>query len=275
MSDDKQILNIISNETKKSIGQMQVVTPSVYASIFAKFASDHGTEVENETELSSHILKEQCSALTTLQTQTSSNALHLSNSTEKAISAIKDKDESKLNEVLKETQALRLEIDKLKHSMYRDELTNVFNRKWLHDNCLKPETDNLNCAGVLAIIDLNYFKIVNDTHGHVIGDKVLVYIANELQKSGYKVIRYGGDEFIIMFPAGTLLGQAKAKLRKIRENVVSKKLKAHDTLFRTSFSIGLCTYEEDSSLVSTIALADKDMYEDKIEIKKKITGIEV
>lgn len=275
MSDDKRILNLISNETKKSIDQIQVVTPSVYASIFAKFASTHNAPLENEVQISADILTEQCSALTTLQTQTSKNALHLSNSTEKAISAIKNKDESKLNEVLRETQALRTEINKLKHSMYRDELTNVFNRKWLHDNCLDPESENLNNNGILSIIDLNYFKIVNDTHGHVIGDKVLVFISNELKKSGYKVIRYGGDEFIILFPQNITLGQAKSTLSKIRENVIVKKLKAHDSIFRTSFSIGLCSYTKGSSLASTIAIADKDMYEDKIEIKKRITGIEV
>lgn len=274
MENDK-ILKIISNETKDSINQMPLVTPAIYASIFSKFAMDHNTEIEDEEKLSLNILKDQCSALTTLQNKTSQNAQHLSNSTEKAINAIQDNDESTLNEVLKETKELRSEIEKLKESVYKDELTNVFNRKWLNDNYLKEGTENLKESGILAIIDLNYFKIVNDTHGHVIGDKVLIFIANELRKTGHKVIRYGGDEFIVMFPEDVTQDRALKILGNMREVIITKKLKAHDTIFRTSFSIGTHKYAVDDSLVQAIEAADKNMYEDKKSIKKRVTGIEI
>lgn len=125
------------------------------------------------------------------------------------------------------------------------------------------------------MIDLNYFKIVNDTHGHVIGDKVLIFIANELRKSKYNVIRYGGDEFIVLFPKNTLLNDAKEVLNEIREKIITTKLKAHKTIFRTSFSIGLQQYEAQESLADILEMADKDMYQDKLEIKKRITGIEI
>ena len=274
MNDDKT-LRIISNETKDSINQMPLVTPSIYSSIFSKFAMEHNTEIEDEEKLSLNILRDQCSTLTTLQNKTSQNAQHLSNSTEKAINAIQDKDESTLNEVLKETRALRTEIEKLKESVYRDELTNVYNRKWLNDNYLEEDTENLKGTGILSIIDLNFFKIVNDTHGHVIGDKVLVFIANELRKSGYKVVRYGGDEFIIMFPADINEERALKILIDIRENIITKKLKAHNTTFRASFSIGAYKYVSGDSLAQAIETADKNMYEDKIKIKKRIPGIDI
>ena len=274
MNDNKE-LQIISNETKDSINQISVVTPSIYASLFAKFAQDHNTDIGDEEEFSQDLLKLECSTLTKLQAETAKNAQVLSQSTTKAISAIEDKDESKLNEVLKETKELRSEIEKLKESIYKDELTNVFNRKWLNDNYLKKDTVNLKDSGILAIIDLNYFKIVNDTHGHVIGDKVLIFIANELRKTGFKVVRYGGDEFIIMFPENVTQDKALKTLSDIREVIITKKLKAHNTMFRTSFSIGTHKYAVDESLAQAIEVADKNMYEDKQNIKKRVTGIEI
>jgi len=275
MNSNDKILEIISNDTKNSIAQMQVVTPSIYASVFSEFATNHDVKIDNEEELAQDLLKVQCSTLTQMQSQTSKNVQSLSENTQKALTAIKDKDESTLNKVLQETEALRAEIDKLKESIYRDELTNVFNRKWLNDHHVNDEDASLNEAGTLAIIDLNYFKIINDTHGHIIGDKILVYIANQLKKSRCDVLRYGGDEFIIMFPSSIDKQRAFEILDEIREGVLSKKLKANNTMFRTSFSIGIHSYKSGDKLDLTIEKADKDMYADKTKIKKRIKGIEV
>jgi len=268
-------LKIISNETKDSIDQMSIVTPSIYASIFSKFATEHNTEIEDEAGYSQDLLKLECSTLTKLQNNTAKSAQALSHSTTKAISAIQDKDESTLNEVLKETQSLRAEIEKLKESIYKDELTHTFNRKWLNDRYLNEGSGTFSRDGILSMIDLNYFKIVNDTHGHVIGDKVLIFIANELQKTGNKVVRYGGDEFIILFNKSVGVDKAHKVLDSLREVIITKKLKAHNTVFRTSFSIGICSYSAGDYLDKTIEIADKSMYKDKEEIKKRVPGIEI
>ncbi len=174
MSDtNNETLRIISNETKDSIDQLHIVTPSIYASIFKEFASNHNTEIDNEQNLSTDLLQIESLTLTNLQVEVSKNVESLSSSTVKAIGAIQDKDELKLAEVLEETKKLKAEIEQLKISLYKDELTNVNNRKWLHDNYVDHDTRKFQEAGVLAIIDLNYFKIVNDVHGHILGDKVL------------------------------------------------------------------------------------------------------
>ena len=275
MNKNTKMLEVVSNETKDSINQINVVTPSIYASLFSQFATAHNIEIENEDELAQDLLKIQCSTLTQMQAQTSQNVQSLSENTQKALTAIKDKDESSLNKVLQETEALRAEIDELKESIYKDELTNVFNRKWLNDNHVNIEDGTLTDAGTLAMIDLNYFKIINDTHGHIIGDKILIYIANQLKKSRCDVLRYGGDEFIVMFPASINRQRAFKILDEIRESVLSKKLKAHNTMFRTSFSIGIESFRSGDKLDLTIENADKDMYMDKTKIKKRIKGIEV
>ncbi len=274
MNDDKK-LQIISTETKKTINDLSVVTPSIYNSIFTKFAQSHDAKIDDEKKLTEDFLELNFNELLNLQNKTAQNVITLSDSTSKAINAIQKRDDSVLNEVLVETKALREEIEKLKESLYKDELTNVHNRKWLHDHYLDHDTRKFLDGGILAILDLNYFKLINDTHGHILGDKVLIFIALELKKSGYDVIRYGGDEFIIIFPTDVSENKAKKILLDIREFIITKKLKANNTKFRTSFSVGLTSYKSDDELSKIIEIADKNMYEDKIEIKKRITGIEV
>jgi diguanylate cyclase (GGDEF)-like protein len=273
MQANNEALKIISNETKNSIDQLSVVTPSVYASIFAKYANNHNTDIQDEKALAKDLLIMECSNLTDLQNQASKSAMQLSASTSKAIDAIKEKDEKLLNSVLKETEELRREVEKLKESVYKDELTNVQNRKWLHDNFISEGSEALKEAGTLAIIDLNYFKIVNDTFGHIIGDKVLIYIANQLRKTKYSVIRYGGDEFIIMFSKKISQAKAIEKLNNLRDDIITKKLKAQDSSFHISFSFGVTEFKAGENLSDIIVEADKNMYKDKIDIKKRVARI--
>jgi len=273
MQENKKLLEIISSDAKNSIEQLSVVTPSMYASIFSELAKKNNIDIEDEENLSKEIVTNECNKLTALQKETSKNIQTLSESTNKAINAIENKDEKILNQVLQETQALRHEIEKLKESVYKDELTHAYNRKWLHDNHLNEFGNMFTDNGILAIIDLNYFKTVNDTHGHIIGDKVLIFITNELKKLKLPVIRYGGDEFILIFKGKVTKEKALSFLNSVRERVISKKLKAHNDTFRVSFSFGVSEFHENDELAQVIEKADKDMYNDKIEIKKRVTGI--
>jgi len=273
MEMDEKKLEILSNEVKSSIGELPIVTPSLYRSIFEEYAKKNHIEIEDEQEVSKNVIAQQCSKLTTLQEQTYENANALSQNTSNAIEAIQNKDDETLKQILTETKKLRQEVDKLKESLYKDELTNALNRKWIHDKCLREGVSTFTENGTLAIIDLNYFKQVNDTHGHIIGDKVLIFITNELKKIGSPVIRYGGDEFIIIFKENISIEKAHKVLDKLRETILSKKLKAHSSTFTVSFSFGITAFKDGDLLETVVEQADKDMYEDKIQIKKRVTGI--
>ncbi len=273
MLENEDMLQIVSNETKQSIADISVVTPSIYASKFALCALSHNTNIENEDKITNALLDEKINFFTSIQASTAENAQKLSAHTDKALSAIKDKDETVLAEVLKETQDLRIEIEKLKESVYKDELTNTFNRKWLHDNFLDETAQKFITDGTLAIIDLNYFKLINDTYGHIIGDKVLIFIANQLRKTSENVVRYGGDEFVVIFPSATSASSVFSKLNLIRENILNKSMKVKENSFKVCFSVGIETFQKDDSLIDVIDVADKNMYNDKIEIKKRVKGI--
>lgn len=270
---NKEILEKISNETKNSIDGISIVTPSIYADIFLKYASSHDADIGDEHKITDYLLSQKISQFTNLQETTAKNAQQLSQNTGRAINAIKDKDETTLKKILQETKNLQNEIERLKKSIYKDELTGAYNRKWLHDNCLKEDSENFKNSGILAIIDLNYFKIINDTYGHIVGDKVLIFIANQLKKIKESVIRYGGDEFIIIFSAHSTKEDAYKILDTIRENIIKKSLIAKESSFKVSFSFGICEFKKDNIMSDVIEMADSDMYEDKIRIKKRIDGI--
>lgn len=266
-------LEIISNETKKTIAHIDIVTPSIYTGIFTKLADEHHIYLDNEKQLTDTMLNEKISIFEKLQEQTSSNAQTLGEHANKAIKAIKRKDDAILSEVLKETQELRHEIEKLQQSVYKDELTNVYNRKWLHDHVLCKNGECMQNSGTLAIIDLNYFKLVNDSFGHIVGDKVLVYIAHLLHKTKNKVIRYGGDEFLVIFSKNVSMQDAVKELNKLRETVIAKKLKTKDSQFTVSFSFGVQEFKKSEKIIDIIDKADENMYQDKMEIKNRIKGI--
>jgi diguanylate cyclase len=273
MSENEKLLEIISNEAKDIICTMDVITPSIYASLFHQLAQSHNADIANDEELSKDLLNEKIKLAQLLQNQNIQNVNKLSIQTTNAISAIEQKDEDLLAHVLLETQSLRLEIEKLKQNMYQDELTSVYNRKWLNDTYTQEDSDILISSGTLALIDLNYFKIINDTYGHIIGDKVLVYITQQLKKTKEPIMRYGGDEFIVLFSSSTSKEDAINALNAIRETILHKQLKIKDSTFKTSFSFGVCEFKNGEVLSKIIELADKNMYYDKIQIKKRIPGI--
>lgn len=273
MKADNRLLEIISHETKDTINGMDVVTPTIYASIFSRFATMHDTDISEEESITNSLLNDKIALFTNMQNQTSENTKKLSDYTDKAIFAIKNENEKILTEVLEETQELKEEINKLKEIMYKDELTNVYNRKWLHDNILDEAAQGFKNSGTLAIIDLNFFKIVNDTYGHTVGDKVLVFIANLLKRVEKNVVRYGGDEFIVIFSDETTKNSALLKLNVTREDLLTKHLKIKDISFKVSFSVGVEEFKKGDSLSDIIEKADINMYNDKAEIKKRIPNI--
>lgn len=272
MSDlNERILTIVTNDVKERVCDMKVVTPEIYAGVFTEVAKSH--DIDYGDMVKGYIDKE-IERYLQLQNQTTINADKLSQNTSKAIDAIEQKDTKSLQEVHSETEKLKQELQRLKESLYSDELTNAFNRKWLFDT-LTDQDRNLIHEGVVGLIDLNYFKQINDTYGHIIGDKVLVFIVAQLKKSRGKVVRYGGDEFLVFFQSQTDSEAMKGVLVGIREEILKKHLKAKDHEFRVSFSIGMASYLPGEKLDLVIERADSDMYADKEEIKQRIKGIDI
>lgn len=147
-------------------------------------------------------------------------------------------------------------IEDLQKKLYTDELTGVYNRRYLEDRMYR---DKNICA--VAMVDLDYFKNVNDKYGHFVGDVILSETSKvmlESVRSKDMVIRYGGDEFIIMF-SEISRSIVEIRLNQIRLNIQNTLLK-NTGILRTC-SIG-CAFGS-CSVEYLLQEADKMLYEAK------------
>ena len=148
-----------------------------------------------------------------------------------------------------------------------DELTGLLNRRGFQqelDRTLNRAT-RTGDQGVLIICDMNHFKSINDTYGHMAGDSVLKEVANSLQKHCRKsdyVARLSGDEFAVLMPntAPSRVSAIVEKLTKVL-NLLIVGWGKHD--IPVSVSVGHENYTSTSNPNQLLHLADKAMYHNK------------
>ncbi len=169
---------------------------------------------------------------------------------------------SQLREQNKALRAARERIEKLSR---RDPLTGLTNRRWL-DEVLRHEVERAKRYGAsfsVVMIDLDHFKDVNDSFGHVVGDQVLVATAQALESATRMtdvVGRYGGEEFLVLLP-NTALEQALVLAERMRSAV-----RLMPVAFRSepvTASFGVAQWMGEDTGVSLIERADEALYEAK------------
>lgn len=149
---------------------------------------------------------------------------------------------------------------------YKDSLTGLWNRKYTEEKVNVYLADEL-ANGVLFILDMDNFKEVNDTYGHIRGDAVLIEFANILKsctRDDDIVCRIGGDEFIIFFKGNFDEKGASTKSNEIISKVeerFEKMLEIGENRIHVSVSIGITFAPQDGSDFMTLYNnADKSMY---------------
>ncbi|KPB06173.1 GGDEF domain-containing response regulator [Bacillus sp. CHD6a] len=149
-----------------------------------------------------------------------------------------------------------------------DELTKVYNRKYYHSFYAKLQANfsRVKEPFSIGVIDLDHFKQVNDTYGHVVGDEVLKGLATYMKqhmRSGDVFARYGGEEFAMLLPNTTQV-QAEKLVRRLLEGFMKVTFRANQLSFSCSFSGGVVqVMEEGLSLEKAMERADKALYEAK------------
>ena len=159
---------------------------------------------------------------------------------------------------------LLLERDKqifVKMSL-KDELTGMGNKRSF-DYALEYLFNNKEKFG-LFYVDVNFFKEINDTYGHNIGDLVLEKIAKRLSEvAGYHVYRLGGDEFAILVDED-ISEDVYMQIKKRLEKTSAKTMQCQDVKLTVMVSIGFARYPQDGqSLQQLLENADGRMYKDK------------
>ena len=160
----------------------------------------------------------------------------------------------------------RLASEKLIHfQAYHDLLTGLPNRALFHDRLTNTISNARRDDDKLAILflDLDRFKVVNDTLGHSVGDELLKQVANRLKsclREGDTVARLGGDEFIILLPHVDSASVAEVVGKKLVETIKSPFIVDGNELFVTG-SIGISMYPEDGATADLlIKNSDTAMY---------------
>ncbi|MDQ3447889.1 MAG: GGDEF domain-containing protein, partial [Chloroflexota bacterium] len=130
-------------------------------------------------------------------------------------------------------------------------------------------------AFCLLMLDLDDLKMVNDTYGHPVGDRVIRAITEVIRRSVRETdlaARYGGDEFVVVLPE-TESGGALTVAAKLRVDIAALVLRVDTRTIRTSVSVGLVSYPEDGvTLEQLMASVDAAMYESKRRGKNQIVG---
>lgn len=170
------------------------------------------------------------------------------------------------------------ETDELKFLNQIDPLTRAFNRRtfenWLTTKLMLFKVHHINSC--MIMIDIDFFKKINDTHGHLIGDKVLIEIAqiiNNHVREEDCFARIGGKEFALLL-FNTKIRRAYVIAERIRRMIADSKIKIHDgtqEIVSITISVGISTFTTyDTSIENIIARADEAMYLAKKEGRNKV-----
>jgi len=124
----------------------------------------------------------------------------------------------------------------------------------------------------IVVFDLDHFKNINDTYGHLVGDfvliKVIQFVKNIIRRDD-KVYRFGGDEFVIIFNRINK-ESIETITEKIRLKIENTKLKYKDSILNLTISMGVACHIKNDSIESWLHRADKALYDSK-KFRNKVT----
>ena len=181
---------------------------------------------------------------------------------------------NKLNESNDKINSLQEELNRVYDELNMDSLTKAYSRKAFEkdiEKFIKAGKDkSLNAA--IVVFDLDNFKTINDTYGHLVGDFVLIKVVQfvkDIIRAEDKIYRFGGDEFIIVFNRIDKHSIEKI-VEKIRKKVETTKLKYKEHILKLTLSIGVACHLKGDTLESWLHRADKALYDSK-KFRNKVT----
>jgi diguanylate cyclase (GGDEF)-like protein len=170
----------------------------------------------------------------------------------------------------------RILMDILLETSLKDPMTGLYNRRFLEEmiDKIMSQSERNNDTYSVMMLDVDWFKVVNDTYGHDVGDMVIVEIGKVIIdniREADLAIRYGGEEFVVMLHNSTDEGaiQVAKKIHSAFANMVFKV--SQDETIQKTISIGMAKYPTDgNSIWKCIKYADRALYVAKTTGRNKI-----
>ena len=183
--------------------------------------------------------------------------------------------QSQLEQLKKETLLHTQRLEAQQHKLYLDSLTQVYNRTAL-DERFKLEFkrwQRYQTNTTIAMIDIDHFKNINDSFGHIAGDKALKIVARALQKSIKSsdfIARFGGEEFVLLL-ADLAPSEIQVVLDKLRNTIKSIPFRFKGKQISITISIGVTQFSpDDNEIVDPFERADPALYEAKSSGRDKV-----
>lgn len=169
---------------------------------------------------------------------------------------------------------LRRALGRIEELAVTDELTGLYNRRYLLRSLERSRalTDREGLPFVVALVDIDHFKQINDLHGHRVGDQVLTELAQQLRMSVREVdvaARYGGEEFVLLL-SGLTLVDAEQVLNRLRVSVMEQRFS--ETGLPLTVSIGATQYLPGEETDELINRADRLLYDAKRAGRNRIVA---
>ena len=169
-----------------------------------------------------------------------------------------------------ELEHLRGELRMMRQEARRDPLTGLTNRRAFDEalGAALEEAQRTGGALTIAMLDLDHFKKINDTHGHLFGDQVLKSVAGLMRAKaleGEVVVRMGGEEFAFLLP-GVPMAQALERMDTLRKTIAAAQIRragSNETLGNVTISCGLAELCPGDTGSSFIERADQALYRAK------------
>lgn len=188
--------------------------------------------------------------------------------------------EQRMFEAVAEHVAIAIEnaraYQRTKELSNRDDLTGLYNRRYFFDRYEKEveRAKRYNRIFSLILMDLDHFKIYNDTNGHLAGDRALRAVADALKDNVRKVdilARYGGEEFVVILPE-TDKESAALVAEKLRASVEKLRLGADATHGPLTMTLGVSSFPLDSTdAIELLEMADKALYYGKAKGRNRVS----
>ena len=168
--------------------------------------------------------------------------------------------------------------DRLERLAAIDPLTDAYNRRFGLGRLREEFSRAVRAEGPLGILmlDIDHFKAVNDTYGHLVGDRVLRAVAGACRRvirEGDVLVRYGGEEFLVLLPGAGRDDVAQAAER-IRRAVSETTVEDGTSRITVTVSVGATTYQDATETPDAlVAIADRALYEAKDGGRNRVTMV--